>query len=51
MPDAGDVPAIESASPGPSQPGGSPAIAFLGAAALIVGLVLVALRFGAKRLA
>ena len=51
VPDAGDVPAIESASPGPTQPAGSPALAFLGAAALIVGLVLVALRLGARRLA
>ena len=51
VPVAGDAQAAAPSVPGSSQPAGSPAIAFLGLAALIVGLVLVVLRLGAKRLA
>ncbi len=50
-PVAGDAQATAPSNTGSSQPAGSPAIVFLGAAALIVGLVLIALRFGARRLA
>ena len=51
IPVAGGAQAAAPSVPSASQPAGSPAIAILGLVGLIVGLALVALRLGAKRLA